>query len=413
MPKDTPSPHRFLAPPTAAATPRLNPKPQSGLRNVLVAPTHKSAGAAPHAADLQFKKLTPAKRFVIAPTRPKQITQGQDTLQDKHGGAFLDIQAQNPPRAKPRRKFERVESIEEGSQSSTAGTQVENHTNGILPSIEHVALFPNESHSENEEDHNPNEEMLFELPTPNKRRRISPPSSPSHNHPQTAPQTPIPTHNPTTHRFKVPSPRTPGLFGATTSSSTTAAPPSHRPHFILPPHPTSPPKPAKPLPEIFSPSRKNGKYVHGGLAATVTSWIIETANTGFAAQERSGSIQWGREKDDGVRLRVQVRKVGAGSMHGSSSGETQREDTEVECFAGGVVFVRGDTEPGLYNASRGGSVAVEDGEVKVLLAGQGGARGSGGVRVRTGCVVGVRAPMWDVDIGGETWVVGVDWVLLS
>jgi hypothetical protein len=24
----------------------------------------------------------------------------------------------------------------------------------------------------------------------------------------------------------------------------------------------------------------------------------------------------------------------------------------------------------------------------------------------------VRAPTWDVDIGGEKWIVGVDWVVL-
>jgi hypothetical protein len=27
--------------------------------------------------------------------------------------------------------------------------------------------------------------------------------------------------------------------------------------------------------------------------------------------------------------------------------------------------------------------------------------------------VGIRAPMWDVDVGAEKWVVGVDWVVLQ
>jgi hypothetical protein len=47
-----------------------------------------------------------------------------------------------------------------------------------------------------------------------------------------------------------------------------------------------------------------------------------------------------------------------------------------------------------------------------LLAGQGGARGTGGVKLRIGGSVGIRAPMWDIDVGGETWLVGVDWVVL-
>jgi hypothetical protein len=67
---------------------------------------------------------------------------------------------------------------------------------------------------------------------------------------------------------------------------------------------------------------------------------------------------------------------------------------EVECFPGHFVFVHGEDE------------------VRVLLAGQGGARGTGGVKLKIGGNVGIRAPMWDVDVGGETWVVGVDWVVL-
>jgi hypothetical protein len=66
----------------------------------------------------------------------------------------------------------------------------------------------------------------------------------------------------------------------------------------------------------------------------------------------------------------------------------------------------------MYNYSRAPSVVGEDGEIRILL-GQGGARGAGGVKIRMGGVIGVRQPMWDVDVNGETWVVGVDWVVLS
>jgi hypothetical protein len=32
--------------------------------------------------------------------------------------------------------------------------------------------------------------------------------------------------------------------------------------------------------------------------------------------------------------------------------------------------------------------------------------------VRVGDVVGVKAPTWVVDVGGEKWVVGVEWMVL-
>lgn len=382
---------------------------------MLAAQTPKPKGATAYAPEVQFKKVTPAKRFVYAPTRPVPST---ESVKDKHDGIVPGAQTQYTPRAKPRRPFERVESIEEGSQSSPASIQDEHYSGGVLPSIEHVGLFTADARDEDEDE---DEDMLFESAGQNKRRRMSPPSSPSQQ-PRTGPHTPVPVQNSTTHRFKVPPPRTPGLYNTVgpfnhpSNSSTTAtgslAPASHRPHFILPPQPTSPPKPSKPLPEIFSPSRKHGKYIPNGLASTMTSWIIETANTGFAAQERStgGGVVWGQDREDGVKLRVRIRDVSTGAAP-TSQGESN--PAEVQCFTGGVVFARGDAEPGLYNASRAGSTATETVETRLLLAGLGGARGAGSVRIRPGGVVGVRAPLWDVDVGGETWVVGVDWVVLS
>lgn len=405
MPAYTPSPHRFLAPKAPSAqTPK--PKPHSSLRNAITAPTSKTAPTAANGAQKQTPKVIPAKRFVVNPHRRnlsreenahsvQQITQAPDTTH-----------TQLTPRPKPRRNFERVESIEE--PRSSPSLPAEDNGFGIAQSIERDSTPP--PHQEYEED----AEMLF-TPTHNhKRRRLSSPSSPIHQ--RSEPTTPILPHNTTTHRFLVPPPRTPAPFAPTnyqphtsTSTSTTPLPApqsaSHRPHFILPPAPTSPPKPSKPLPEIFSPSRKTGKYVPGGLASTLQTWIIETANTGFAAQDRAGGILWGREKEDGVKLKVRVTQV-------SNGNQGRGEEAEVECFPGYVAFVKGTTEPGLYNASRAPSVVGDGGEMRVLLAGQGGARGAGGVRVRVGAVVGVRAPMWEVDVGEEKWQVAVDWVVL-
>lgn len=112
----------------------------------------------------------------------------------------------------------------------------------------------------------------------------------------------------------------------------------------------------------------------------------------------------GGDKEDGVKLRVRVTNLSRG-------GDQPQEDDRVECYSGGIVFARGNTEPGMYNASRAGSTGAEDSPIRILLAGQGGARASGGVLVKTGSVVGIRAPMWEVDVGEDRWTMAVDWVL--
>lgn len=392
MPIHTPSPHRFLAPNPPST--QKSKKPQSGLRNALAIQTPGPIKRAQQKPELEFKRLTPAKRFVLAPPRQTNqvIKEGRDDAQE-------DTFTHSTALAKPPRKFERVESIEEPSQPSQSEPQDEN-SEVVMQSIEggDTQLGPWIEREEDQED-----EMLFESVPMNKRRRISPASSPSLQRPS-EPSTPVPVSNATTHRFKVPPPRTPAPFPSIAAVTSTPAAAPQRPHFILPALPTSPPKPSRPLPEIFSPTRKNGKYVPNGLASTVTSWIIETANTGFAVQDRGGVV-WGRDKEAGVKLRIRVSSLSRGGD------ETHKED-EVECYAGSVVFARGDAEPGMYNASRAGSTGGEDGLTRIMLAGQGGARASGGVLVKAGSVVGIRAPMWDVDVGKEKWTVAVDWVLL-
>ncbi|KNG50995.1 hypothetical protein TW65_71824 [Stemphylium lycopersici] len=413
MPTHTPSPHRFLAPNSSSA--QKSHKPHSSLRNAPVIQTPASARTPAPKPELQFKKLAPAKRFVIAPPQ-RPVAPEHGRLGEREGTTQEDTRVQHLPRPKPRRKLERVESIEEPSQSSPLDAQDDSPRHGVIHSIKvEAALFDeprpqleNKGEEEEQEEEEEDDEMLFETVAPNKRRRTSPPSSPSLQQQQLDPSTPLPAHISATSRFKVPPPRTPAPFpsiaavAATTPASASASAP-HRPHFILPALPTSPQKPSRPPPEIFSPSRKIGKYLSGGLASTVSSWVIETANTGYAAQDRGG-IAWGRDKDDGVKTRIRVSRLSRGGAY-------ELDEDGVVCFAGGIVFARGDTEPGIYNASRASSI-IGEGEMRVLLAGQGGARGSGGIKVKIGSTVGIRAPTWEVDVRQEKWLVAVDWVPL-
>jgi hypothetical protein len=407
MPTHTPSPHRFLATNPPAA-PAARQKPPTNLRKTFTFPTPKPTAAVCDKIEAESKKVTPAKRFVLPPHRRTPSAEEDKKGKNHEAAPWLTAHAQLTPWPKPRRKFERVESIEETLRSSPIASGYGNDDTGIEHSAGHGRMSGDDAAQQ--EHGEQDEEMLFMSDEPNKRRRVSPAISPS-SHQPSEPTTPIATHNNSTHRFIVPPPRTPALFSAVNPDSasishpTSETPAQHRPAFILPPQPTSPPKPSRPLPEIFSPSRKTQKYIPGGLASTLQGWIIETANTGFAAQERStgGGVVWGRDREDGVRLKVQVIAV---------SSSVSQDEGEVKCFPGQIVFVRGDTEPGLYNASRAPGAVSNNWETRVLLAGQGGARGAGGIIIRSGARVGIRSPMWEVDVQGETWVVGVDWVLL-
>lgn len=413
MPTDTPSPHRFLAP-RATATQQQRQKLQSGLRNAVTVQTPQSVIATLQTPNLQLKKVPPARRFVIPPPRDAPSVETPVRAKEKEREVGRDVPSYKTSPPKPRRKFERVESIQDSSQSSAVGTQNEDDGEDVLQSIEQGTP----SISNPQATAYDSAEEFVSIPTNNhKRRRLSPPSSPF-NRPATTPQTPLPTSNSTSHRFKVPPSRTPGPFASKSHnpaslplSKAHPTPASYRPQFILPPHPTSPPKPSKPLPEIFSPSRKHGKYIPDGLASTMTSWIIETANTGFAAQERSGTggVVWGRERDDGVKLKVRIAQVCTGS---AASSHAQDHVDGVECVAGAVVHVTGQLEDH-RNTGRPASLADDEhGQVRILLAGQGGVRGSSRVRIKKGALVGIRAPWWDIDVGAHKWTIGVDWVVL-
>ncbi|KAF1837636.1 hypothetical protein BDW02DRAFT_490806 [Decorospora gaudefroyi] len=373
MPTHTPSPHRFLAP-NPPSTQKSKPKPQSGLRNAVAIPRPTSSKKAAK-PDLQFKKLTPAKRFVIAPTRHLE---DRGTSKEKEE-ARVETNTHFTPRPKPPRKFERVESIEEPSQST------------------HEQERADDDDDEDAEE----EELLFETVAKHKRRRISPPNSPSQTSPP-EPQTPAQVSNPTIHRFKITMPRTPVPFptiSTSSSTTTTPAPGPHRPHFLLQPLPPSSPhkQPSRPLPEIFSPSRKSGKYIPNGLASTLTGWIIEAAATNSAPERSAAGMLCGRDiRDDGVKMRIRLTGLA-----------TDGGGQEVLCVPGGVVFVKGVRQNGMCGAG------AEDAEMKVLIAGIGGVRGVAGVKIRIGCLLGVRAPVWDVVVGDETWVVAIDWVVLG
>lgn len=140
--------------------------------------------------------------------------------------------------------------------------------------------------------------------------------------------------------------------------------PAPVPHFVLPtPVPASLPAP---LPEVFSPHRRGAKYLPAGLAATCREWVLSAAQLGAGVRRAEGAGLGGGEEAEWA-ARVEVVEVGGGE---------------------GMLLVRG----------------AEAGERWMLL---------GGGSVAKGKVVGVKRPVWEVEVQGEVWGVGVEWRVLG
>lgn len=121
------------------------------------------------------------------------------------------------------------------------------------------------------------------------------------------------------------------------------------------------------------------------------------ANT---APDRGGSGQATSNREDGIKVKVRLTSIASGE---------EDDKNKTTCYVGGITFVRGETDPSLYNASR---AASEHGEIRVMLAGTGNIKSRESIRLLRDSTVGIRAPIWDIDIGDEKWMVGLDWVIL-
>ncbi|KAG9784480.1 hypothetical protein KCU95_g9351, partial [Aureobasidium melanogenum] len=141
------------------------------------------------------------------------------------------------------------------------------------------------------------------------------------------------------------------------------APSSSRPAFLMASIPA--PETITPLPDAFSPRRRGQKFMPGGLASELQSWVIEAAQTATQGRPQSAS-----SVDDSVHL-VDVDEV----------------------KGNGPMFAHG-RKPGKIDAK----VLLVDGQASQKAA-----------KVKAGDRVSIRLPTWDVEVSGEAWTVGVDW----
>ncbi|UNI20540.1 hypothetical protein JDV02_006618 [Purpureocillium takamizusanense] len=148
------------------------------------------------------------------------------------------------------------------------------------------------------------------------------------------------------------------------------------------------------LPAAFTPQRRGGpRYVPDGLAAELQGWLSEVKGWEEEAHDTQGHADPG------------------GGGRGSRRRQSPREFVVEEVRPGRRMHLvrarpRGDGgDPG------DGTTAPSR---RIILAGQGKLTGlARRALVAVGSAVAVGGPVWDVDIGGETWTVACDWSVVS
>lgn len=199
------------------------------------------------------------------------------------------------------------------------------------------------------------------------------------------------SQSPGSARFLVPP--SPSQFSTQPAFNSHPSAPS-RPTFlrppVLPPTPNAPITDAEPLPDAFSPHRKGQRFIPGGMAAELSSWVIGTGQAAVASRRGRGWMQG----DEFVRV-VRITRTSEGvESHSGGLGEVGQAAVFLE-----AVEVHED----------GGGDGTD---LRVVLV----QKGSQSDNVSNGDVVGIRAPSWNVCIGHgdeqESWVVGVDWKLV-
>lgn len=171
---------------------------------------------------------------------------------------------------------------------------------------------------------------------------------------------------------------------------------SSLPRFILP-SPSSPPLPRIPQ---FSPHRKNQKLVPGGLATTLRELVVQTSLLNQQSQIRQGARSTIAARE-GARATVECRRswdflipvievrraVEIGTGISLVREQAPNDDEGIGCTKGWVLI--------------GARVAGNDNSSQT------------DVQLRVGSLIGVRLPVWNIEVLGENWWVGVEWGVIS
>ncbi|MCJ1398711.1 hypothetical protein MMC11_001912 [Xylographa trunciseda] len=350
-PPATPSPHRFVT----QSRGRPEPKPQSSLRN-------------------RYKPDLPVRAQQFAPT-PKFSVRPAPSHEDVSASP---ISSPLVSRARQVWKGQQGDDIDEtteqdsdndGDDDRYGGMSLDENTGGTaLPSEGHQPIRPHKRRhssppaadrdaiyiSDDAEGNECRDDPGAQLPASGSSSQLGSPTT-THQ--------PLP---PATAPHGIPPSTTPRFHLAPPSSTPT---PVTLPKFVIPTPAAV--EPLAPLPEAFSPHRRGAKYLPSGLAATCRDWVLSASQWGAQTRRLEDGRQ-GNCMEVEWAARVRVQEV----RHGE-----------------GMALLRGSVT----------------GERWMLIGGD----RSGGADLRRGGVVGVKRPLWEVEVGGEVWGVGVEWSVLE
>ncbi|RMY60840.1 hypothetical protein D0865_01326 [Hortaea werneckii] len=346
MAPTTPSPFRFVPNKQRAKSPEKQPKVPTSLRDQLQA-SHDVHTASSQDASASGSQFAATPRFSFAKPKPASITKRLPSPPKSNLASAL--RSTVPP-------HEDVEDVPSSAHGED-DDMLDNEQAQAIPITENSGEFAARWHSD------------F-IHTP-KRQRIAPPaferqeidvnsfvgandgapSSPNRG----ALQASVPCFVP---------PESPRLAPHASSYA------RQRPSFLKPAdtgHESS-----EPLPELFSPHRRGDKFVPGGMAATMQTWILQTGQAAIQGRKQQ-SFQ--RTDDFSARLKVE------------------------ELLGQGPYTAKART--------------MEGTTTDVFLARDNNTSGESRASVAVGHVVGIRAPSWQVEIGGIMWMVAVDWKIIE
>lgn len=213
---------------------------------------------------------------------------------------------------------------------------------------------------------------------------------------------------------------------STTKKSASGAHIFAKPPRFRPPSPTSRDNCGEPLPDAFSPSRRGEKYLIGGLASELRSWIINIGNeprpAGLSNQTNTASSSYSITNTSMVQAQNRV------SNKERDQWRTQIIVDEMSggygASQGGMTLIRGrsiqtnfhqvstemENSPEQVAGAGLSSSPSQSTRLKIMLAGTGLADGLNRTkRVEVGFRIGIHGPTWEVDVGGEKWRVVVKW----
>ncbi|OJD34524.1 uncharacterized protein BKCO1_2200072 [Diplodia corticola] len=396
-PPVTPSAHRFVAPPQA--TSRLS-----------VASPHPRADApAQQDAVTPSQQFKPTPRFSIAPARPSFPPTPRPTHPSglSHATRTEDIAdgVETPSASRrPRHRLTKVESIHDDSQDALEEQDEEMLYDVITEDDAFLVEDPDEYPTRAQEEQSA---QFSDVPLgdsgstedqPLKRRRLTPGSGLTPE-PSTSTRTmdPVkmgagaPVLRSPPQSSKVPRFRVPGNNAAVPTTVPTEFAPSqpvgsrHRNPFLL--HPTTPGAPGvafdaaiTPLPEHFSPHRRSQKFLPGGMADVVRTWVLNVGQSGSLAETASSQSR---------RRPNQPSKLHVAECVGEGPGDRLK-----------LVSDQTDTHSLAQGEESSGTRAILVGPAK---------RNSRSPNI--GDDVTVLPPSWEIEVGqhGEKWLVAVDW----